>query len=318
MIIRGTMVNLKSNYTIAAESLDSILKMLAIAKTAVMQQYRLIKIAKPLEVKRLAGRIDKIAQNAMLAGLPLLTGRYAKSNDGSIWVNLGPNANGGERIFLPNMMSRALGLHSIKSKAGLRKLNERFDIVIATLDAYTRRIRIAQELNYDLGRFQPRFRKPVHDPMVNQIQLLDSVLVITGYYEKILNRIRRLRRQAETIKTTGKLAATIELSQLIDEVDRIASTADFNSKKLLLGDYAEASKLTSMWFHAISGPKVRRYRVIIPTMTSRALKILTNHTRDIKLEGLGNLEFADNQVTRLRTSMKNLKTDLEKNHTKLP
>ena len=64
----------------------------------------------------------------------------------------------------------------------------------------------------------------------------------------------------------------VEVSQLISEVDRLASQAEFNRFKLLMGDFARNSKVNSMWFHL--GPNAyQRERAFIQTMTSRALGI---------------------------------------------
>ena len=67
----------------------------------------------------------------------------------------------------------------------------------------------------------------------------------------------------------------VEVSALVDEVDRIASQAEFNKMKLLQGDFAIASRAASMWIHM--GPNMhQRERVYIGTMTAAALKLKTS------------------------------------------
>ena len=64
----------------------------------------------------------------------------------------------------------------------------------------------------------------------------------------------------------------VEVSQLIDEVDRIASQAEFNTLKLFQGDFARDSRTASMWFHI--GPNMhQRERVYLITMTAKALNM---------------------------------------------
>jgi len=68
----------------------------------------------------------------------------------------------------------------------------------------------------------------------------------------------------------------VEVSQLVDEVDRIASHAQFNGMNMLTGRFAretgENTVTASMWLH-IGANMDQRERVYIGTMTSYALKL---------------------------------------------
>ncbi len=55
----------------------------------------------------------------------------------------------------------------------------------------------------------------------------------------------------------------VEVSTLVNEVDRIASQAEFNKMKLLLGDFARINPRASMWFHI--GPNMH-HREVIPEL----------------------------------------------------
>ncbi|MCS6984321.1 MAG: flagellin [Leptospiraceae bacterium] len=90
----------------------------------------------------------------------------------------------------------------------------------------------------------------------------------------ILQRIRVLAVQSANgiYSPEDRQLIQVEVSQLIDEVDRIASQAEFNRFRLLLGDFARGSKVASMWFHM--GPNMhQRERVYIATMTALALAL---------------------------------------------
>src|SRR5690554_4444900 len=67
----------------------------------------------------------------------------------------------------------------------------------------------------------------------------------------ILQRIRVLAVQSSNGIYTAmdRQMIQVEVSQLIDEVDRIASQAEFNKMNLLKGDFARGSRVSSMWFH---------------------------------------------------------------------
>jgi len=98
-----------------------------------------------------------------------------------------------------------------------------------------------------------------------------------GYLDQtasILQRIRVLAVQSSNGIYTqeDRQLIQVEVSALVDEVDRIASQAEFNKFKLLVGDYAKQNPKASMWFHM--GPNMnQRKRVYIGTMTAQGLNL---------------------------------------------
>jgi len=110
-----------------------------------------------------------------------------------------------------------------------------------------------------------------------------------GYLQNtqdILQRIRELAVQsANGIYTVeDRMQIQVEVSQLVDEVDRIASHAQFNGLNMLTGRYAEAEtgqvSTGSMWFH-IGANMDQRERVYIGTMTAKALGLKDTVTGDV-------------------------------------
>jgi len=98
-----------------------------------------------------------------------------------------------------------------------------------------------------------------------------------GYLDQttsILQRIRVLAVQSSNgiYSQEDRQLIQVEVSAMVDEVDRIASQAEFNKFKLLLGDFAKLNPKASMWFHM--GPNMhQRERVYIGTMTAEALNL---------------------------------------------
>jgi len=100
-----------------------------------------------------------------------------------------------------------------------------------------------------------------------------------GYLQEtqdILHRMRELAVQSANgiYSAEDRMQIQVEVSQLVDEVNRIASHAEFNGMKLLLGDFAretgENTVTNSMWFQV--GANVdQRERAFIGTMTAQAL-----------------------------------------------
>jgi len=113
-----------------------------------------------------------------------------------------------------------------------------------------------------------------------------------GYLDQtsaILQRIRVLAVQSSNGIYTNedRQLIQVEVSALIDEVDRIASQAEFNKFKLLLGDYSRTNPKASMWFH-IGANMHQRERVYIGTMTAEGLSL-----KEKTGEFLANLSTAD-------------------------
>jgi flagellin len=102
-----------------------------------------------------------------------------------------------------------------------------------------------------------------------------------GYLQEtqdILNRMRELSVQsANGIYTDqDRMMVQVEISQLVDEVNRIASHAQFNGMNMLLGAFARPGATTtptsSMWLQ-VGANMDQRKQVYIGTMTAMALKL---------------------------------------------
>jgi flagellin len=102
-----------------------------------------------------------------------------------------------------------------------------------------------------------------------------------GYLQEsqdILQRIRELSVQASNgiYSSEDRMQIQVEISQLVDEVDRIASHAQFNGMNMLTGRFArdigDNVVTASMWFH-IGANMDQREQVYIGTMTARGLGV---------------------------------------------
>lgn len=143
---------------------------------------------------------------------------------------------------------------------------------------------------------------------------MSMIQTAEGYLQgvsDILQRIRVLAIQSSNGVYTpnDRQLIQVEVSQLVDEVNRIASQAEFNQMPLLQGHFARGSRVGSMWFHM--GPNMhQRERVYIQTMTSLSLgisrpdgTILTVSTPEFANEGIGVLDVALNQINKQRADL---------------
>jgi flagellin len=106
---------------------------------------------------------------------------------------------------------------------------------------------------------------------------MSFVQTAEGYLNQtatILQRIRVLAVQSSNGIYTNedRQLIQVEVSALVDEIDRIASQAEFNKFKLLLGEFSKTNPKASMWFH-MGANMHQRERVYIGTMTSQGLGI---------------------------------------------
>jgi flagellin len=125
-----------------------------------------------------------------------------------------------------------------------------------------------------------------------------------GYLEETSNMIQRIRvlaiQSSNGIYTPeDRQLIQVEVSQLVDEVDRIASQAEFNKMNLLQGDFGRVSASASMWIHM--GPNMhQRERIYIQTMTAKALGLKNMIGNPITLSTAGdanrNIGVLDNAL----------------------
>ncbi|MBN2353939.1 MAG: flagellin [Spirochaetales bacterium] len=110
---------------------------------------------------------------------------------------------------------------------------------------------------------------------------ISFIQVAEGYLQEsqdVLQRIRELSVEASNgiYSDEDRMQIQVEISQLIDEIDRVASHAQFNGMNMLTGRFArttgENTVTSSMWFH-IGANMDQRERVYIGTMTAYALKV---------------------------------------------
>lgn len=103
---------------------------------------------------------------------------------------------------------------------------------------------------------------------------MSFVQTAEGYLNQtasLIQRIRVLSIQAANgiYSAQDRQLIQVEVSALIDEVDRIASQAEFNRFKVLTGEFSRMNPTSSMWFH-MGANQFQRERVFIGTMTAAA------------------------------------------------
>jgi flagellin len=140
-----------------------------------------------------------------------------------------------------------------------------------------------------------------------------------GYLQETQDIIQRIRELA-VMSSNGvytdedRMYIQVEVSALIDEVDRIASHAQFNGMNLLTGRFGrqigENVVTASMWFH-IGANMDQREQVFIGTMTAKGLgvrnvgddSILTLADPDSANRAIGTLDEAIKKINKQRADL---------------
>jgi flagellin len=140
----------------------------------------------------------------------------------------------------------------------------------------------------------------------NALNGLSFIQVAEGSFQQlndIMQRVRTLAVQSANgiYSNSDRMQIQVEVSQLIDEIDRISTSAEFNRLKMLTGLFAKSSKTASMFFH-VGANSNQRIRVFIQTMNSGALNLMENASkRSISTVGQANsmIGYVDGALDRL-------------------
>ncbi len=164
---------------------------------------------------------------------------------------------------------RQLSINSRDSDKGIEKLSSGMRINRAGDDASG--LAVSEKM-----RSQIQGLRRAHMNVMDGISFLQTA---EGYLEEthnILQRIRELSVQAANgiYSTEDRMQIQVEVSELIAEVDRIASHAQFNGLNLLTGRFArptgENTVMASIWLH-VGANMDQRTRLYIGTMNSQGL-----------------------------------------------
>ncbi len=153
----------------------------------------------------------------------------------------------------------------------------------------------------------------------NALDGVSFIQTAEGYLQETQDIIQRLRELAVqssngVYSAEDRMMIQVEVSQLIDEVDRVASHAQFNGMNLLTGRFAretgENTITGSMWFH-IGANMDQRERAYIGTMTAKGIgvrgvmdnTILSLSSPDNANRAIGTLDEALKKVNKQRADL---------------
>ena len=178
----------------------------------------------------------------------------------------------------------------------------------------------------------------LYQAMRNTEDAISFLQTAEGYLDEtsnILQRMRELSVQAAngTYDYQDRMLIGMEMSQLMSEVDRVSSAAEFNSKKLLNGFFAASPSSTAaastaastgldkpeeLYFHI--GPNMdQRIKASIENMSAKALGLFENNEKLVKVEkqddankSIGVINQAIEKVLKTRSDLGSFQNRFEK------
>jgi len=218
--------------------------------------------------------------------------------------------------------NRQLNLNNLESDKNIEKLSSGMKINRAGDDASG--LAVSEKM-----RSQIRGLKRANQNIQDGISLIQTA---EGYLEEthsILQRMRELAVQASNgiYTSEDRMQIQVEISELIDEIDRIASHAQFNGLNLLTGRFAyftgENTVVASLWLH-LGANMDQRERLYIGTMNSQGLGLkapignpetasfISLSTPDKANMAIGTIDLALMRVSKQRADLGAYQNRLEK------
>jgi len=138
-----------------------------------------------------------------------------------------------------------------------------------------------------------------------------------GYLQEtqdILHRIRELAVQSANgiYSNEDRMQIQVEVSQLVDEVNRIASHAQFNGMNILTGAFGRQAATGAKMFFQVGANMDQRKQIFIGTMTAQALGLqnaqggqgmISISTPDVANAAIGLVDTALRSVSKQRADL---------------
>jgi flagellin len=164
--------------------------------------------------------------------------------------------------------NRQLGVRNTEMSANVEKLSSGLRINKAADDASG--LAVSEKL-----RSQVRGLNQAERNIQNAVSFIQTTEGFLQETQDILHRLRELAVQsANGIYTAeDRMQIQVEVSQLVDEINRIASHAQFNGMNIMTGAFARDSAVGEVMQFQVGANMDQNERMFVRTMTAQALGI---------------------------------------------
>ena len=162
--------------------------------------------------------------------------------------------------------NRTLGIQNAEVGRNIEKLSSGMRINKAGDDASG--LAVSEKL-----RSQIRGLKQAQRNVENGVSFIQTTEGYLQETQDILHRVRELSVQSANGVYTDedRLQIQVEVSQLVDEINRIASHAQFNGMNMLTGNFAKDSATGAIMQFQVGANMDQNKQIFIGTMTAQAL-----------------------------------------------
>jgi len=203
--------------------------------------------------------------------------------------------------------SRQLGVRNIEITGNVEKLSSGLRINKAADDASG--LAVSEKL-----RSQVRGLNQAERNIQNAVSFIQTSEGYLQETQDILHRMRELAVQsANGIYTAeDRMQIQVEVSQLVDEVNRIASHAQFNGMNIMTGAFASNSSVGEIMQFQVGANMDQNEKIFIQTMTAQALGIqdvqggtgtISISSPDMANQAIGYVDAALRVVSRQRADL---------------
>jgi hypothetical protein len=282
-------------------------------------------------VNEMAERIDEAVDRCRYGDAVLLNGSFSRIGlHSSLWVHVGPRFHDRIRLFLATMTSLGLGVNpSYRNRQdficsgpiGLQNIVRwaRNSVAKQKADtyAYLRRLEFINNTN----RLQPdvicsvsQLEQNLSQSQLSMLEVADNSLL---FMMSICNRLRELVPLTIGANNMERQFLQVEVSELVDEIDRLASATEYNERKLLTGSLSTRNYSTSLWFINASDLD-NMERIFINTMTAQVLNFRDHGMLVFHLSAAINdegrrwrIRVVDNALGKLRSERQRIRGYME-------
>ena len=193
--------------------------------------------------------------------------------------------------------NRLLGVNSDQLKLNIEKLSSGQRINKAGDDASG--LAVSEKM-----RSQIRGLNQANRNIQNGVSFIQSTEGYLAETSDILQRIRELAVQSSNgiYSDEDRMQIQVEVSQLVAEVDRIASQAQFNGMSMLTGAFAQDSASGRVMQFQIGANVDQNERVFIGTMTAQALGLKGSQGADEQIS-IGSPDLANMAISTIDNAL---------------
>jgi flagellin len=211
--------------------------------------------------------------------------------------------------------------HNMSAQFASRQLNQNVGSVQNNIEKLSSGMRINRAGDDASGlavseklRSQVRGLNQAHRNIENAVSFIQTTEGYLQESQDILHRLRELAVQsANGIYTAeDRMQIQVEVSQMVDEINRVASHAQFNGMNMLTGAFAQDGETNRIMQFQVGANMDQNERVFIGTMTAQALGLqnaqgeqgmISISTPDAANQAIGMVDTALRQVSQERANL---------------